>query len=143
MAITLNHTIVNVRDRQRSARFLAEILGLPTQPFLFGPFAVVQVGETSLDYIDSDEHIEPQHYAFLVSEPEFDEIFGRIREHGLPYWADPARRQAGQINHWDDGRGVYFPDPDGHLLEIITRPYGSSGTQAEHPNPLIARPLDA
>ncbi len=77
---------------------------------------------------------------------EFDEIFGRIQARGLNHWADPARRQAGQINHWDDGRGVYFADPDGHLLEIITRPYGSggsgSGSGIEHPNPLIARPLD-
>ncbi len=143
MAVTLNHTLVNVRDKQRSARFVAEILGLPTPPFLLGNvFAVVQVGDTSLDFIDSDEAIEPQHYAFLVSEPEFDQIFARICDRGLSYWADPARRQAGAINHWDDGRGVYFPDPDGHLLEIITRPYGSGGTQAEHPNPLIARPLE-
>lgn len=142
MAITLNHTLVNVRDKRRTARFMADVLGLPTAPLLMGPFAVVQVGDTSLDYIDSTDPIEPQHFAFLVSEAEFGAIFERIRARGLAYWADPARRQAGQINHWDDGRGVYFPDPDNHLLEIITRPYGSAGTQAEHPNPLIAQPLD-
>jgi catechol 2,3-dioxygenase-like lactoylglutathione lyase family enzyme len=70
-----------------------------------------------------------RHFAFLVSEAEFDAIFGRIRERGLSYWADPARTKAGEINTHDGGRGVYFPDPDGHLLEIITRPYGSSGWQ--------------
>jgi catechol 2,3-dioxygenase-like lactoylglutathione lyase family enzyme len=140
--ITLNHTIVNARDKRRSARFLAEILGLPTPPYLLGHFAVVQVGDTSLDYIDSDEpRIEPQHYAFLVSEPEFDQIFARIRERGLPYWADPMRNQPGEINHWDDGRGLYFQDPDRHLLEILTRPYGSGGHTAKQPNPLIAQPL--
>jgi catechol 2,3-dioxygenase-like lactoylglutathione lyase family enzyme len=81
----------------------------------------------SLDLIDAgpDYEIEPQHYAFLVSEAEFDGIFGRIRERGLAHWADPGRSQAGQINRHDGGRGVYFEDPNGHLLEILTRPYGS------------------
>jgi catechol 2,3-dioxygenase-like lactoylglutathione lyase family enzyme len=72
-----------------------------------------------------DGEIAPQHYAFLVSEAEFDEIFQRIQDRGLSYWADPARSKLGEINHADGGRGVYFPDPDGHLLEILTRPYGS------------------
>ncbi len=139
--IRLDHTIVNVRDKLASARFMADILSLPTPPRLLGPFAVVKIGDTSLDYIDSSEKIEPQHYAFLVGEGEFDAIFGRIRERGLRWWADPARREEGQINRWDDGRGLYFLDPDGHLLEILTRPYGSAGSAAEHPNPLVARPL--
>ena len=80
--------------------------------------------------------------AFLVDEAEFDEIFGRIEERGLTYWADPSRREAGKINHWDDGRGVYFDDPNGHLLEIITRPYGSAGTEAHRPHPLIASKIE-
>jgi catechol 2,3-dioxygenase-like lactoylglutathione lyase family enzyme len=79
----------------------------------------------TLDFAESDGEITPQHYAFLVSEPEFDQIFGRIQGRDLPYWADPRRRRPGEINHNDGGRGVYFPDPDGHLLEIITRPYGA------------------
>jgi hypothetical protein len=73
-----------------------------------------------------------------VTETEFDEIFGRVRERGLAYWADPFRHEAGEINDWDDGRGVYFDDPNGHLLEIITRPYGAGGTTAKHPHPLVA-----
>jgi hypothetical protein len=67
------------------------------------------------------------HYAFLVSEPEFDTIFNRIRERKLPYWADPFKNKPGEINRHDGGRGVYFDDPSGHKLEIITRPYGSGG----------------
>ena len=102
---------------------------------------VVQVGDTSLDFADSDEDISSQHYAFLVSETEFDEIFARIRERELDYWADPFRQRPSEINSWDDGRGFYFDDPSGHLLEVLTRPYGSGGTKAENPHPLIAPPL--
>jgi catechol 2,3-dioxygenase-like lactoylglutathione lyase family enzyme len=146
MAIRLNHTIVAAHDKETSATFLSKTLGLPA-PSLFGPFAVVQVGETSLDYMDAKDYtdngeIAPQHYAFLVSEIEFDEIFGRIRERRLPYWADPGRQERDQINTWDDGRGLYFDDPNGHLLEIITRPYGSGGTAASRPHPLVARTLE-
>ena len=71
--------------------------------------------------------IAMQHYAFLIDEPDFDAVLGRIEARRLEHWADPARRRADQINHNDGGRGVYFPDPDGHLLEVITRPYGSGG----------------
>ena len=71
--------------------------------------------------------MHPQHYAFLVDDPDFDDIFGRIKERDLPYWADPFRRYPGEINTNDGGRGVYWEDPNGHLLEIITRPYGSGG----------------
>lgn len=141
MAIQLNHTIVAARDKLESARFLSEILGLPS-PTLLGPFAVVQVGETSLDFLDSGREISQQHYAFLVSETEFDEIFSRIRERNVRFYADPSRRERGEINSWDDGRGVYFDDPSGHLLEIITRPYGSGGTTASNPHPLIAPTLE-
>ena len=123
MAVQLNHTIVAARDRWASARFLTEVLGLPP-PTAYGPFAVVELSnEVSLDFLD-DAEIHPRHYAFLVTEDEFDEIFGRIRERGLDYWADPFDRQSGEINTHDGGRGVYWYDPDGHKLEIITRPYG-------------------
>ena len=125
MAVELNHTIVNVRDKRESAEFVAEILGLSKpEPFL-GYFLVLRTSNgVSLDFIDSDEKIYPQHYAFLVGETEFDEIFGRIKSRGLTYWADPGRKQPGQINHHDGGRGCYFCEPSGHFLEIITRPYG-------------------
>lgn len=141
MAIHLNHTIVAAHDKDSAARFLTEILGLPV-PMLVGPFAVVQVSDdTSLDYLDAAGEITSQHYAFLVTESEFDEIFERIRERRLSYWADPGRRERDQINTWDGGRGLYFDDPNGHLLEIITRPYGSGGTTASRPHPLFAQTL--
>jgi catechol 2,3-dioxygenase-like lactoylglutathione lyase family enzyme len=139
MAIRLNHTIVAARDKEAAAKFLTEILGLPA-PSAVDPFAVVQVSDdTSLDYIDADGEITSQHYAFLVDEREFDEIFERIRKRGLTYWADPRRREREQINTWDGGRGLYFDDPNGHLLEIITRPYGSGGTTASRIHPLFAQ----
>ena len=123
--VELNHTIVAARDANASAEFLAEVLGL-AEPTRYGPFMVVQTANgVSLDFIDTDEDITPQHYAFLVSEEDFDVIFGRIQARSLPYWADPGRRRQGEINHNDGGRGVYFPDPVGHFLEIITRPYGA------------------
>jgi catechol 2,3-dioxygenase-like lactoylglutathione lyase family enzyme len=124
MPVQLNHTIVPAKDKRESAAFLADLLGLPT-PTEFGPFLIVQVdNDVSLDFADSFEPVRPQHYAFLVSEAEFDEIFGRIRARGLSYWADPMKRRPGEYNTNDGGRGVYWEDPDGHILEIITRPYG-------------------
>jgi class 3 adenylate cyclase len=78
------------------------------------------------------------HYAFLVNEDEFDQIFARIRERGVTYWADPYRRERGRINDWDGGRGVYFDDPNGHLLEVITRSYGTGGTTTSKIHPLFA-----
>jgi catechol 2,3-dioxygenase-like lactoylglutathione lyase family enzyme len=127
MAVQLNHTIVAARDKDASATFLAEILGLP-EPKPFGPFMGVPVdNDVTLDFVDTDGEITSQHYAFLISEKEFDEIFGRIQERELAYWADPHRNQPGEINTRDGGRGVYFEDPNGHFLEILTRPYGSGG----------------
>jgi catechol 2,3-dioxygenase-like lactoylglutathione lyase family enzyme len=121
----LNHTIVYCRDKMRSAAFLAEILGRP-EPGRFGPFRVVELdNKVSLDYHDTQKPIVPQHYAFLVSEAEFDAAFARIQARNLSYWADPGQSQPQAINRNDGGRGLYFEDPDGHLLEIITRPYGS------------------
>ncbi|UUZ70808.1 VOC family protein [Polaromonas sp. P1(28)-8] len=128
MSIQLNHTIVPARDPRASAAFLAEILDRPA-PVMFGPFHGVELDNgVTLDFMRVDGDIAWQHYAFLVSEDEFDEIFGRIRERGLPYWADPGHHQPGKINHGDGGRGVYWSDPDGHNLEILTRPYGSGGS---------------
>ena len=112
MAVRLNHTIVSARDHSASARFLTEILGL-SAPVHLGPFAIVQVGDTSLDFMESGGKINTQHYAFLVTELEFDEIFARIRQRDLTYWADPSQKQSGQINEWDGGRGVYWEDPNG------------------------------
>lgn len=125
MAINFNHTIVAARDKGTSAKFLAEILGLPA-PREWGPFHMVTTAnDANLDFLDTDGEIDAQHYAFLVSEDEFDAIFGRLSERSLDYWADPAQKQASEINTRDGGRGFYFEDPDGHLLEILTRPYGS------------------
>jgi Glyoxalase/Bleomycin resistance protein/Dioxygenase superfamily len=126
MTAQLNHTIVYATDRTTSARFLAEMLGRPA-PVQFGPFEVVELDNAvSLDFATADGPIQPQHYAFLISEADFDDVLNRIRERCLDFWADPWHRRPNEINHNDGGRGVYFPDPDGHYLEVITRPYGSS-----------------
>jgi len=127
MSAQLNHTIVWCRDKEASAQFLADMLGRPA-PTRFGPFSVVDMDNgVSLDFHDVEDgrEITPQHYAFLIGEVDFDRVLARIKAAGLDHWADPARRRAGEINHNDGGRGVYFPDPDGHFLEVITRPYGS------------------
>lgn len=127
MAVQLNHPIVAARDKREAAAFLAEMFGLP-EPVPFGPFLAVQAdNDVTLDFMDVDGEITSQHYAFLVSEDEFDAVMARIRERGLPYWADPGHREPNEINTNDGGRGVYFEDPNGHNLEAITRPYGSGG----------------
>src|SRR5581483_866683 len=125
MSIRFNHTIVAAKDKAESAGFFTEVFGLPAaKPF--GHFLAVELEHgVSLDFADSGDDIRPQHYAFLVSEDDFDAIYGRIRERGLEHWADPRRARPGEVNHNDGGRGVYFPDPAGHYLEILTRPYGS------------------
>ena len=127
MAVEFNHTIVWARNSHASASFLAEILGL-SAPKKWGPFEVVTTDNgTNVDFMETGDEIKPQHYAFLVSEPEFDQIFERVCKKCLSYWADPAQTQPGEINHNDGGRGLYFEDPNGHFLEILTRPYGSGG----------------
>jgi len=124
MPVPLTHTIVAARNRDESAAFLAGLLGV-APPTTFGPFAVVELAnDVSLDFMEEGD-VHPRHYAFLVTEEEFDQIFGRIRDRGLDYWADPFERHPGEINTNDGGRGVYWKDPNGHVLEIITRPYGS------------------
>lgn len=129
MPIAFNHTIVAAHDAEASAAFLTELFELPeAQPF--GPFIVVALEHSaSLDYVQvpPDEPIPPQHYAFLVSEDDFDGIYEKLSSRGLQHWADPRGQHPGEINHNDGGRGVYFQDPAGHYLEILTRPYGSGG----------------
>ncbi len=125
MAAMLNHTIVWCHDKQRSSAFIAEILGLPAAR-AFHHFLVVDLAnEVSLDFMEKEGPIARQHYAFLVSEAEFDAGFGLLKASNRTYWADPAQSKPGEINrHWG-GRGVYFEDLDGHLLEMITKPYGA------------------
>ena len=122
MPVELNHTIVYCDDKRASATFIAEILGLK-EPTTYGPFMVVDVANgVSLDYLEGEVHA--QHYAFLVTETEFDEVHQRLLDRELPYWADPGQSQPQQINTNDDGRGLYWQDPNGHILEILTVPYG-------------------
>ena len=122
MSVQLNHTIVWCRDQEQAAIFFAEILGRPS-PTRSGIFHVVALDNgVSLDFHEIDGAVSFEHYAFLVSEAEFDDIFGRIRERRLEYWADPGRARSGEINRRNGGRGVYFNDTDGHLLELLTRP---------------------
>nr|7WCC_A Chain A, ChaP [Streptomyces chartreusis]7WCC_B Chain B, ChaP [Streptomyces chartreusis]7WCC_C Chain C, ChaP [Streptomyces chartreusis]7WCC_D Chain D, ChaP [Streptomyces chartreusis] len=129
MAVELNHTIVLVKDKDASATFMADLLGLP-KPKEMGPFAVLQLAnDVSILFMDfrGEGDIVPGHCAFLISDEEFDQIFGRIREGGIEHWADCYHREPGRINDRDGGRGVYFEDPSGHNMEIMTRPYGSGG----------------
>jgi catechol 2,3-dioxygenase-like lactoylglutathione lyase family enzyme len=123
MTIHLNHTIVAAHDKQASAEWLAGILGIETEP-AWGPFIPVALADgVTLEYMDATG-FDGQHYAFQVDEDEFDAIFGRVRAAEVTYYADPFLRQPDQINHHYGGRGVYFHDPNGHLMEIITQPYG-------------------
>ena len=124
MVVELNHTIVKVRDKHASAEFYQQVLGLD-EIKEWGPFTEVAFANDAILAFMEDGPVHPQHYAFLVSEEEFDGIQGRIVERGLTFWGDPGRRMVNEINHEDGGRGLYWEDPDGHFLEIITRPYGS------------------
>src|SRR5690606_14378663 len=126
MAVKLNHTIVHSRNREEAAAFYAEIFGLPG-PKPFGPFLALETAnEVALAFLGHDAR-EAQPYASLAMEAQFDHILGGIKSGGADYWADPGRKVKGKINRHDGGRGVYFLDPSGHVLEIITRPYGASG----------------
>jgi catechol 2,3-dioxygenase-like lactoylglutathione lyase family enzyme len=123
MKAQLNHTIVWCRDKRASSRFLAELLELPP-PTPFGPMLVVPLDNgVSLDFYEQSGAIASQHYAFLIDEAGFDRVLARIRDRGLPHWADPAKRQPDAIYRHNGGRGVYFDDPDGHFLEVMTQPY--------------------
>lgn len=124
MGAELNHTIVHCRDGLASARFLAEMLGRP-EPRRFEPFHAVDLDNgVSLDFRGGYEDVRVQHYAFLIDETDFDVVLGRIRDRNLEHWADPMRRRPGEINTIAGGRGVYFCDPDGHFLEVLTQPHG-------------------
>jgi catechol 2,3-dioxygenase-like lactoylglutathione lyase family enzyme len=128
MPIQLNHTIVAARDKRVAAQFFADILGLVVGAELYSFLPVETSNGVTLDFMEvPDGEIASQHYAFLVSEEDFDAIFARIQAAGIPFYADPFHQQVGQINHYDGGRGAYFSDPNSHNLEIITRPYGSGG----------------
>ena len=128
MSVELNHTIIPAKDKWAPAKFLADILNLEAGPE-WGHFVPIKTANgVTLDF-DTREAFRPGHYAFLVSDAEFDAAFARIRAHGVQYYADPRRTKPGEINHLHGGRGVYFEDPDGHLMEIITRPYGDRPQQ--------------
>ena len=126
MSVELNHTIIHARNNRESAEFLAHILGLEAGP-TWGPFVPVATANgVTLDFATAPaESTTMQHYAFLVSEDEFDAAFERIQQAGLDYYADPYMKMPGEINHNHGGRGVYFFDPAGHGMEIITQPYDS------------------
>lgn len=128
MSVKLNHTIVWASDKQRSAQFLSDMFALP-EPVAFGRFLVVPTANgVSMDFAERETSapVSRQHYAFQVSDEEFDAVMDRIEQRGLDYWADPARTIKGRINHNDGGKGVYFHDPDGHVLEALTVPYGGT-----------------
>ncbi|MFD7030763.1 VOC family protein [Streptomyces sp. NPDC059917] len=134
MSVELNHTIIHSRDNRESAEFLAHVLGLEVGR-AWGPFVPVDTANgVQLDFATVPSGtITPQHYAFLISEAEFDASFARIRAKGITYFADPMQKQPGAINHHDGGRGLYFLDPSGHGMEIITRPYGSGAEDTTTP----------
>ena len=127
MPCTFNHTIVASRNREESARFFRRVFEARPAPS-WGPFTNVALdGGVLIQFAELPEdvfpQIQPQHYAFLVDDDLFDRAYDHLREDGVEHWADPQRRQPGGINHEHGGRGVYFCDPAGHYLEMITRPY--------------------
>jgi catechol 2,3-dioxygenase-like lactoylglutathione lyase family enzyme len=124
VAVQLNHTIVHARNARESAAFFCELFGLPP-PRPFGHFLAVGLAHgLTLDFMTTSREFTPQHYAFLVSEAEFDQIYARILERGIEHYPEPNRDVVNAINHNDGGRGVYWSDPSGHFLEILTVPYG-------------------
>ncbi len=123
MTIELNHTIVPAHDKEKSARFYERIFGFMYESPM-GHFAPIRIPSQSLTLdFDDQESFETRHYAFKVSEAEFDEVFGRVKDEGLVYGSGPRTAENMEINHWNGGRGVYFRDPGGHLLELLTRDY--------------------
>jgi len=124
VSVELNHTIIWCADKAKSAAFLTSILGLPPARTFLHFLVVDLANRVSVDFFQKEGAVAPQHYAFLVDDATFDAAFARIRESEVAHWADPARTSPGEINTYYGGRGLYFEDPDGHLLEIITTPYG-------------------
>lgn len=126
MPVAFNHTIVHARDARESAELFSEVLGLPA-PQRVGPFLAVPLEHgATFDFVEvgTDEDVHPQHYAFLVTEDDFDAVYGRILALGIEHYPEPHFGRTNAINHNDGGRGVYWCDPSGHFLEIITVPYG-------------------
>ena len=122
MTVQLDHTILPVHDKRASAAFLADVLGLPA-PEPMGPFVAVALDHgLTIDFADADGAIRPLHFAFRVSEPQFDASFARVRDLSLQYWADPRRTRPGEIAQRGRGRAFYFEDPSGHFYEVLTRP---------------------
>lgn len=123
MAIELNHTIIAAADKWASAKFLAEILGLEAGPE-WADFVPIRLANgVTLDFAER-EAFRPQHFAFLVSDSEFEAALTRLKNARAAFYADFDRSGRGEINHLYGGRGVYFDDPNRHLFELITRPYG-------------------
>ena len=122
MTVILNHTIVSARDKVMAARFFAGIFGLDFDEQQSGHFAPVRVNEALTLLFDEDTSFDSHHYAFHVSEDEFDAIFERIKKAGLSYGSAPWSLDDGKLNDWNGGRGVYFKDPNGHVLELMTMP---------------------
>ena len=122
MAIILNHTIVPAHDKVVSARFFSKIFGLSFDENAVGYFAPVRVNETlTLDFHDDVDRFDTHHYAFHVSDAEFDAILNRVKEAGLAFGSEPWNLENKELNSWNGGRGVYFRDPNGHILELLTR----------------------
>jgi len=119
MTLELDHTIIPARDHVASARFFARIFGLAYDG-PHGHFAPVRVNDRLTMDFDAAEAFEHHHYAFRVGEDEFDAIFGRIEAEGIAYGSGPGALEDMRINRRRGGRGVYFRDPDGHVLEILT-----------------------
>ena len=123
MPFYLDHTIVPPRDKEESARFFARIFGLEYKG-PWGPFAPVKVNETlNMDFGDGRDEFEVHHYAFITSDEEFDQVLGRVKAEGLKYGSGPRSLEDMEINHLHQGRGFYFRDPNGHVLEVITHTY--------------------
>ncbi len=119
----LNHIIIPAHDKNASAKFLGSILGVKPDK-QWGPFIPLQTANgVTLDFVDSKD-VRTQHYAFLVDDKEFDAGLAKLKKDGIKIWASPHKEGPGKINHHDGGRGVYFEDPNGHLMEMITKPYG-------------------
>ena len=132
MAIGFDHHILPSTDRDRSARFLAEVLGLP-EPRQEGPFLAVDLSNDVAIYVAGwDRTVTPQHYAFLVDEEDLDGVLARLEARGADWWADPEGTALRQVNHDDGGRGCYFRDPDGHWLEVLTVRYGGRPAATRH-----------
>jgi len=125
LSVSINHTILFAQDKAVSAAFLAHVLDRP-EPTTWGPFSIVDLGDGAhVEFATADFPIQAQHYAFLVTEDEFDSVYSRIRDLGINHWADPQGRRPGEFNTNHGGRGVYFLDPSGHGLEVLTAPYGA------------------